>query len=218
MNIVLELDKQLLLWLNGDGWAWADAFWYAYSCMFVWLPVAVVAIAMLWRSCEGGKCRKWAFVLVSMLVVVAFDQASSGVLKPIVGRVRPSHDHAIEGLLHYVNGYRGGLYSFVSGHATNVAGIATWLFLVFRSPLLRVCVVLFAVLMGYSRVYLSVHYPTDVLCGGLLGYAISYCAFRLAKRWFSVADGGSATPLLVALGLTIVGLMGYSTVYTLLYI
>lgn len=207
MATLQDLDTSLLLLLSGRGNAWADHFWVGYTSLLTWVPLCVVAVAMLWRTCDGSSRQKLLFILCTLAVVVVLDQASSGLLKPLVGRLRPSHEPSVEGLLHYVDGYRGGRYSFPSGHATNTAGIATWLWLAFRHRLTRVCLVLFAVAMGYSRIYLGVHYPLDIVGGLLLGTSLSLAAHALLTRHFKAQTTKCPTLLLATLAVTLVVLM-----------
>lgn len=179
-----QWDAEAMQLLNYQGSAFADRFWFAYSHLRTWLPLAAVLLCSLCLR-ERGHWRQLAvYLLALVLLLVVADQLSSGLIKPLAGRLRPSHDPALSGLLHYVNGYRGGLYGFVSGHATNIFALTTWLSFYFRSRLTRAVLLLFAVGMCYSRIYLGVHYPGDVVCGAMLGYALARAARCLLSRHF----------------------------------
>ena len=138
--------------------------------------------------------RRTVAVMVGMAVVVALcDQVSSSLLKPLVGRLRPSHDADVCGMLHYVGSYRGGLYGFVSSHAANAFGAATFASFVVGKRVFAVSIFAFSALVAYSRIYLGVHYPGDVLGGCLLGlftgvfcyrmYLFSICGISAFKKW-----------------------------------
>lgn len=104
------------------------------------------------------------------LTILLADQITSSIMKPYFARLRPSHDPALNGLLHLVNGYKGGLYGFASGHAANTFGIATFFWLLFRSRYNWIGLLfLWAVAVTYTRLYLGVHYPSDILVGGTIG-------------------------------------------------
>lgn len=144
MQEIVSLDRSLILLLNGSGQTWADGFWTGYTSLWPWWPCVLVMAVVLWNACEGGWKRRLLVMLALIALVTVLDQTSSTLLKPFFCRLRPSHDPAVEHLLHYVGGYRGGNYGFPSGHATNCAGIATWLCLSFRNVIARCCFVLFA--------------------------------------------------------------------------
>lgn len=171
------MDKKLLLVLNYIGTERADFFWYHYSQLQTWYPMIIMILVACIKYNHGSLKKKMLYILVLVLLLVVLDQLSSGVIKPLVGRLRPSHDPSISNLLHYVNNYRGGTYGFLSGHATNVTGLTTWLCLTFRHRFTRIVLILFAVLMCYSRIYLGVHYPGDVIAGAILGFSLSWFTF-----------------------------------------
>lgn len=204
MHQIVALDTHLLLLLNGTGQTWSDCFWTGYTSLLSWWPCALVMVVVLWHACDGSWRRRLLVLLALALVITALDQTSSTLLKPLFCRLRPSHDPAVDGLLHYVGGYRGGMYGFPSGHATNSAGIAAWLWLTFRHTASRCCFALFALAMGYSRIYLGVHYPFDILVGFLLGILIATASYFLLSRFVRLHTNRQPTWLLVALGLTVV--------------
>jgi undecaprenyl-diphosphatase len=174
------LDTRLVLWLNGHHTAFFDPVMYWVSSKLFWAPFYLFIILLI---IIGYKKRSWLiFVGVGLLITLS-DQLSSHLIKNTVRRLRPSHAPALEGLVHLSKAGAGGLYGFVSGHATNSFALFVFLSLVLDSRFkwLKYVLACWAVLICYSRVYVGVHYPGDLLCGALLGSLIGYFVAFLYK-------------------------------------
>jgi undecaprenyl-diphosphatase len=132
-----------------------------------------------------------ALILLALCVALT-DQIASHLIKNWVQRLRPSHEPSLSGLVHLVNGYRGGKFGFVSSHAANSFGIALFLFFLLRKSLPQIGYILFpwAIAVSYSRIYLGVHYPADILGGALIGLLTGWGLYSLfhwveQKNWSS---------------------------------
>lgn len=173
------MDRQLMLILNYDGGVVQDWCWQACSSRLIWVLPAMYFVYRLF-----ARQRRWAdaavLLLGLVLTVTLCDQVSSGLIKPLVGRLRPSHAPALAGLLHLVDGYRGGLYGFVSSHAANAFGAVVYVALTLRRRRMTLAMVALALAVSYSRIYLGVHYPGDVLAGALLGAVIGALTYGMA--------------------------------------
>ena len=213
-----RLDHQFMLWLNYDGGPLADAFWHAVSSMPSWIPLYVVIIGVLAYDCrrEAHPWRHYlTLLLFTALIVLAADQISSGIIKPWVGRPRPPHQPGVMEYLHLVNDYRGGAFGFVSSHAANCFAVATWVSLLFRRCPLTLAMVCFALLNCYSRIYLGVHYPGDILCGSLLGILCGWLLYRaygcVCRRFdFPAGPFSHPLPILLTFWLTSGVMLGYA--------
>lgn len=187
------VDRPLMLVLNFDGGSVLDSLAVAFSSRLIWVPWALLLVYNLLSVRKMGWRRTVVVVVWMAVVVTLCDQVSSSLLKPLVGRLRPSHDADVCGMLHYVGSYRGGLYGFVSSHAANAFGAATFASFVVGKRVFAVSIFVFSALVAYSRIYLGVHYPGDVLGGCLLGlftgvfcyrmYLFSICGISAFKKW-----------------------------------
>lgn len=187
------VDRPLMLVLNFDGGSVLDSLAVAFSSRLIWVPWALLLVYNLLSVRKMGWRRTVVVVVWMAVVVTLCDQVSSSLLKPLVGRLRPSHDADVCGMLHYVGSYRGGLYGFVSSHAANAFGAATFASFVVGKRVFAVSIFAFSALVAYSRIYLGVHYPGDVLGGCLLGlftgvfcyrmYLFSICGISAFKKW-----------------------------------
>ena len=177
-----SIDRKTMLVLNFEGTPSLDAFWFKYSEKTTWLPLIITATVSLISAHPGTTRTKILFIAAVALTIIITDQICAGILKPLIGRLRPSHDPHICFLLHYVNGYRGGLHGFVSNHAAINTAIATMLCCVYKDRFSRATFILFATLMCYSRIYLGVHYPGDILAGCAVGWVIAYTTFHKFGR------------------------------------
>ena len=174
-----DIDTTALLAINGWNGTFQDFLWWMVSAKWASL---LMALAMLWVLLHQN--RRHALLVLAMVVLsfVVADQLSSVVIKHLVERLRPTREPALNNLLHIVNDYRGGMYGFVSSHAANSFAAATLLALVIRYRVVTLSLFSWAVLQCYSRVYLGVHYPGDILGGIVVGVLVGWLVWRL-MRW-----------------------------------
>ena len=181
---LIELDNRIFLTLNGSDSVYWDALMWIISDKLTWVPMLLVLLYVLAKNCEGWG--EWLLMVLALaLVVVVADRVSSGLIKPMVARWRPTHAAEFVHSIDTVYGYRGGRYGFVSSHAANTFAVAVFLWLLLRSKMVGLSLVAWAMISSYSRVYLGVHYPGDIFCGALLGIAsgaLVYAGFSYAER------------------------------------
>ena len=180
---LLELDKVITLAINSCHSPFFDNFFYIYTQTQTWILSIVLLFVWMWR--KWGVRSLYVVAGIAFCILLA-DQISSSLLKPLVARLRPTHDPEIADLIHTVNGYRGGLYGFVSSHSANAFAFVTFLSLFFRSRICTIVFVIWAVLMAYSRVYLGVHYVGDIVCGAILGIFVGLFVYKLFSRKISL--------------------------------
>ncbi|MDO4510775.1 MAG: phosphatase PAP2 family protein [Bacteroidales bacterium] len=176
LEYLQQLDAQLLCALNGMNCPYADQLMWLISGKFSSALIVIVLLALLARH------RQWrnmiTLLLAIALVVVLADRVSSGIIKPLVERLRPTHNPELQGMVHIVNDYRGGLYGFVSSHAANLFGIATLISMVMKNRGTWIAMLSWAAIVSYSRIYLGVHYPGDIVGGIAVGMAAA-----VAVKW-----------------------------------
>lgn len=183
INAVDQADKEITLWMNFDGGTFADAIWWTFSSRLIWIIPAVGFLYYLYYR----HCRLSTAIIIMtglILTVVACDQISASVFKPFFMRLRPSHVETLSQSLHTVYGYKGGLYGFVSSHATNTFGTFAYASLLIRRRLTTVILLIFSLCVCYSRIYLGVHYLGDVIAGAMLG-ASTGCLMYLSTMVFN---------------------------------
>lgn len=206
-----DIDADALLAVNGLHDLFQDAFWWMVSAK--WSSLLMV-LALVWILLRQN--RRHALLVLAMLVlaVLMADQVSSGLIKHLVERLRPTHDPSLESMVHVINGYRGGLYGFVSSHAANFFAVSTFLSLVMRQRWVAFSLFTWALLQCYSRMYLGVHYPGDILGGivvGVLAGWLVWCILRWIQHRWRLPEGHytrqDATLMASSIAITIFGLL-----------
>ena len=189
---LLHIDTEILLAINGWHAPWADTLMWIVSAKTTWIPLYLLLIGLLvWRYRQPAPTPiKWlqkvpacvVMIVVIALAVGAADFIASGILKDWVARPRPSRVPELEGVLHLVNGYKSGQCGFVSSHAANTMAVALLFSLIWRNKIATVGLMLWVAANCYSRMYLGVHYPTDILGGLIVGSLVAVGGYWLLGR------------------------------------
>ncbi len=175
LDFLKRIDVDLFLILNGHNNSFFDFCFYWISDKWIWIPFYGF---LLFLVIKEKKQHTWFVLIFIALAITLSDQISSAIIKEHIMRLRPCHDPEISSKIHLVNGYCGGTYGFVSSHAANVFALATFFsgFLKNKySGLLKVLWI-WAAIVSYSRIYLGVHFPGDVLGGVFVGVISGFVA------------------------------------------
>lgn len=176
---LIDIDRQWLLDWNGSDSLFWDGLMWVVSDTKTWLAAAAMLLYIIFKN---NKLLHALFILVMIAVVITLaDQFASGVCKPYFHRFRPAQDPELMYLVKVVNGYRGGLFGFMSSHAANTFAFAAFMSLLVRNRWMTCVMFLWAVIPSYSRIYLGVHYPGDVVCGAIAGCIIACIVYRLYR-------------------------------------
>jgi len=179
LESLIEFDKQLLLFGNSFHTPFWDNFISIFSGKFIWIPAALTILYVIIRTEKRNSL--WVLLFLAITIVLA-DQISSSFIKLLVARWRPTHEPTLQGLVQIVHGYTGGRYGFVSSHAANSFGVALFTSLLFRRKLYTWTIFIWAIVNVYTRIYLGVHYPFDIIGGAMVGLGCAWLSFYLMRR------------------------------------
>ena len=191
MDTLIQMDKQLLLALNGSDSLFGDYMAKTLTTAATWIPLYVSLFYVVVKNNDNFR-RIICILACAGLCVLLAGTVDDMIVKPLVARWRPTHDFEIGMLVDTVDGYRGGKFGFFSAHAANTFSIALFFSLLMRSRLVTLMLVSWSLTNCWTRLYLGVHFPIDILCGLLWGGIVGtgmYFLYRYTDRRFSYSEG-----------------------------
>lgn len=175
---IVQLDKDLFLFLNGLGTTTWDGFWLFMTNKWGSIPLYVFLLLMSFKVL-GWK--KTLLVLLGVALLITTTDQLANFFKYGVQRLRPCHDDTVFEAMRLVKRSCGGKFGYFSAHAANSMAVASFFSFLFRAHLkwLPLLLALWAVIVAYSRIYIGVHYPADIITGILIGLFFGWIYFKL---------------------------------------
>ena len=180
METLLQLDKELFIWFNASHSSFWDAMMMFFTRVEFWIPFYFIVAYQIFKY--KGKEAWWWLIGLSMLILFG-NLISTFLFKNILQRLRPSHEPALSGIVNLVKAYAGDKFGFVSSHSTVVFAFAIYTSKLFKNNIYTLFITIWSLLIVYTRLYLGLHYPGDILGGIALGLGLGYFFNRITRWW-----------------------------------
>ena len=182
-----EFDFAYFNLINQAHTGWVDSFMFIISGKFTAIQLYLVILVLLIKR---YKSKIWG-VLLSIAVLITLSDQISVAFKNGIKRYRPCHTEELKQNIHLVNNHCGGEFGFYSSHASNTMALAIFTSILLPITSLKVFLMFWTAMVGYSRVYLAAHFPLDVLSGWLAGFALALIVYEvMIKRIFKYKIAG----------------------------
>jgi len=180
LDQLIEFDTELFLYLNRLGTETWDWFWMAYTTKWHWIPFYALLAYLLYKRL-GTKMV--VLTIIIAILMISFTDQITNLFKSGFERFRPCHQDGVKDIMRLVKENCGGRYGYFSGHSSNSMGVAMLVGLMLKNKYkyLIYILVIWAILMGYSRIYIGVHYPLDVISGFIFGGLSGFGFYKLDK-------------------------------------
>ena len=180
LDKIIHFDKALFIYLNGLGNEKWDGFWMIATNQFSWIPLFLFFLLLIYKS-YGWK--KLLLYLVIIALLVTFSDQFVNFIKNFFERLRPNRDPSVMQVIRIVKNSAD--FSFVSGHATSSMAVTLFLYLTLKNYYkYALLFFIWPLVFAYSRIYVGVHFPIDIICGALLGTLIGTLFYRLSLKVF----------------------------------
>ncbi len=178
-----QADIDLFLWFNQWHTPFFDTLFNWITYKFTWIPLYALLLYFLIKKYQ--KQSIW-FIFGAIIAIVLADQISVHWFKEVFRRYRPCHNENIKHLVHIINNHCGGTYGFVSSHAANTFALAVFMLKALNpeNKIWKYLLVFWAITVSYSRIYVGVHYPADIVSGALLGIICGWGAYYFSSFLF----------------------------------
>lgn len=174
---ILDFERDAFLFLNSIHTPFLDQFVWLYTGKIVWIPIAALILFVI---CYKKSWKESLLILLSIVLIITLcDQFASSICKPLFARFRPTQHPEFMGEVHTVFGYTGGKYGFISSHAANAFGFALYTLLLFKNRFYTIFILVWSSFMCYTRIYLGVHFISDIIPGIIVGLFFSYICYKL---------------------------------------
>jgi undecaprenyl-diphosphatase len=170
---IQHVDQSFLLFLNSFHNSFWDKVNILWTSIEIWIPFYVLLLYFIIKKYR----RNSIYIIVILALAITISDQFSGLIKDLTQRLRPTHDPALSGVIHNILN-KGGLYSFFSAHAANTFTVASITALLFRNRPYSVLIFVWAIVVSYTRIYLGLHFPLDIITGCIWGILTGFAAYK----------------------------------------
>jgi len=180
LETLKQYDTELFLFLNNLHTSFFDEVFVVATQRFTWIPFYAMLLFFAWKKYGNSV---WKYLIAIALLIICADQLSV-FIKNYVQRYRPCHNLTLQNIVHLVNGECGGQFGFISSHATNSMALTvfTYLTIFSKNRLMMGIMIFYTLFVSYSRIYLGMHYPLDIVCGFFVGTLVGHGVFLFSKN------------------------------------